>query len=301
MAITIGKIHTFSGHKDSIYTLTPYTDTQFFSSGADGMVVAWDLLRPGQGNLIAKVPASVYAIHFHPSKNILIIGQNFDGLHLIDMATKKTAGSLKLTKKEIFDIRADDEKLYIATGDGEFIVADWNLRVLDRQKLSDKSARAIAIGERFLAVGYSDQHIRTFDKVTGKLVHDFAAHALSVFTLVFDPEGKWLISGGRDAHLKRWDSGTFEPVEDISAHMYAINHITYSPDGQHFVTCSMDKSIKVWDSFTFKLKKVIDKARHAGHGTSVNKLIWMPYQDYLVSCSDDRTISVWDINFGESI
>ena len=59
----------------------------------------------------------------------------------------------------------------------------------------------------------------------------------------------------------------------------------------------MDKAIKVWDAKTFKLLKVIDKARHAGHGTSVNKLLWMNYKDTLVSCSDDRTISLWDINF----
>ena len=32
---------------------------------------------------------------------------------------------------------------------------------------------------------------------------------------------------------------------------------------------------------TFKLLKVIDKSRHAGHGTSVNKLLWTDYQDQL--------------------
>ncbi|MBV6643618.1 MAG: WD40 repeat domain-containing protein, partial [Cyclobacteriaceae bacterium] len=86
-------------------------------------------------------------------------------------------------------------------------------------------------------------------------------------------------------------------VEEIPAHMYAINHIHFRADGQYFVSCSMDKSIKVWDAHRFKLLKVIDKARHAGHGTSVNKLLWMPYNNWVVSCSDDRTISIWDVNF----
>jgi WD40 repeat protein len=107
-----------------------------------------------------------------------------------------------------------------------------------------------------------------------------------------------LLSAGRDARLKFWDiDREFKPVEEIVAHMYTINHITFSPDCQHFVTCSMDKSIKVWDAKTFKLLKVIDKARHAGHGTSVNKLLWLNHKETLVSCSDDRTISLWDINF----
>ena len=79
--------------------------------------------------------------------------------------------------------------------------------------------------------------------------------------------------------------------------MYAINHLVFSADGKHFVTCSMDKSIKVWDAETFHLLKVIDKARHAGHGTSVNKVLWTNFNNLLLSASDDRSISIWDINF----
>jgi WD40 repeat protein len=59
----------------------------------------------------------------------------------------------------------------------------------------------------------------------------------------------------------------------------------------------MDKSIKVWDTNELRLLKVIDKARHAGHGTSVNKLLWTSYNNQLLSASDDRTISVWHIIF----
>ena len=48
---------------------------------------------------------------------------------------------------------------------------------------------------------------------------------------------------------------------------------------------------------TFKLLKVIDKARHAGHGTSVNKLLWTGHEELLISAGDDRAISVWDLEF----
>jgi len=59
----------------------------------------------------------------------------------------------------------------------------------------------------------------------------------------------------------------------------------------------MDKSIKVWDAETFQLLKVIDKARHAGHGTSINKVLWTNFNNLLLSASDDRSISTWDIKF----
>jgi WD40 repeat protein len=63
----------------------------------------------------------------------------------------------------------------------------------------------------------------------------------------------------------------------------------------------MDKSIKVWDMAALKLLKVIDRSRHAGHGTSVNKVLWTNYDDQLLSASDDRTISVWKLNFENSL
>jgi WD40 repeat protein len=124
------------------------------------------------------------------------------------------------------------------------------------------------------------------------------AHANSVFTLQYTPDKKFLFSGSRDARLKMWDaSKDYEQAAEVVAHMYAINHIAFSRDSKHFVTCSMDKSIKVWDAEALRLLKVIDRSRHAGHGTSVNKVLWTSYHDQLLSASDDRTISVWNINF----
>jgi WD40 repeat protein len=83
----------------------------------------------------------------------------------------------------------------------------------------------------------------------------------------------------------------------VAAHLFAINHIAFSPSGEYFATASMDKSIKIWKADELKLLKVIDKGRHAGHGTSVNKLVWTDFKNQLVSASDDRTISVWNLTF----
>ena len=130
------------------------------------------------------------------------------------------------------------------------------------------------------------------------MLHEIEAHKISVFTVQYSPDQRYLISGSRDAHLKIWDpQHGYKLRESIVAHMFAINHLDFSPDGKHFVTCSMDKSIKVWDARTFQLLKVIDKARHAGHGTSINKVLWTDFNNLLLSASDDRSISIWDIKF----
>ena len=300
--VTVQKLHSFSGHRDCVYALQPAGDAGVFFSGAgDGMVVKWSQQNPEQGELIAKLPNSVYALHYHTQQGVLIAGHNYDGVHVIDPENKKEIGSLHFTKAAIFDIQSWKSNLYVASGDGMLWCVDIEkLQVTAKEKHSENNARTIAIhaerGE--LAVGYSDHFIRVFDLSTLALKHEWRGHANSVFTVRYSPDGNFLFSGSRDARLKVWDvKAGYLQVTEIVAHMYAINHIEFSPNGKHFVTCSMDKSIKVWDLGELKLLKVIDRTRHAGHGTSVNKLLWTSFQSQLVSASDDRSISAWNLIF----
>ncbi len=301
-AIQVSKLHTFVGHKDSIYTIEPLESMPYFFSGAgDGMVVKWDFNEPDQGQLVAKMQNSVYALQSIPERNQLVIGHNFQGIHVIDLKENKEIGSLALSNAAIFDIKYVSNKLLVGTGSGKVYIVDLDgLRILEVLETTHKSARCISLNADYneFAVGYSDHNIRVYDLSSHSLKFELAGHTNSVFTVGYHPQLPLLISAGRDAHIKAWDlKHSYQPHQDIAAHMYAINHLEFSPNGHHFVTCSMDKSIKVWDAQEFKLLKVIDKSRHAGHGTSVNKLYWSKYNQQLVSCSDDRTISVWDLKF----
>lgn len=301
-SIQVKKIKSLTGHKDALYTLEKFSGTKFFSAGGDGMVVLWDLEAMETGKMIGKVPASVYALSYNHDHELLVVGQNFNGIHLIDVDLKGERGSLAITESSIFDIQTNEQAIYAGCGSGELFKISWDLKVMKSVRNSMQSVRSIALHpeRRELAAGFSDHCIRIYDLDSLALKKEFKAHEISVFTLRYHPQLPLLISGSRDARLRVWDIDKgYELREEIVGHMYAINHVTFSPDQQHFVTCSMDKSIKVWDGWEFRLLKVIDKARHAGHATSVNKLLWMNYRNWLVSCSDDRTISVWDINFAE--
>jgi len=300
--IQVSKLHTLTGHRDCVYTVVPSADDAiFFSGSGDGMAVMWNLTDPETGAVVAKLPNSIYAMHHHQAINTLVVGHNYDGIHIIDWQNKVEVGSLQLTKAAIFDIASHGKNLWVATGDGEVIIVDGaKLNILHRFKASEKSARTIAINEQRgeVAVGFSDNHIRIFDLDTLRLKQAWAAHGNSVFTLQYTADKNFLMSGSRDARLKMWDASTkYSQAAEVVAHMYAINHLAFSRDNKHFVTCSMDKSIKVWDATALKLLKVIDRSRHAGHGTSVNRVLWTNYHDQLVSASDDRTLSVWNINF----
>ncbi|GAB3221969.1 WD40 repeat domain-containing protein [Algoriphagus aestuariicola] len=298
--IQVNKLHTLTGHNDCIYALVEGSDPRFFYTGAgDGMVVEWDLDQPEDGRLIARLPHSVYALAVDHERNQLIVGHNFEGIHVIDLTANKEIWSLKLTDQAIFDIKVYGSDILIGTGDGLLIVVDTVDRFVKKHvKLSSKSIRVMAIAteKKQLAIGLSDHSIKILD-----LMDDFqplaslTGHTNSVFALAYSPDETQLASGARDAQLKFWETENYTLTENVIAHMYAINFLSFKEDGKYLVTCSMDKSIKVWDAVNPKLLKVIDKARNAGHGTSINKVLWSTYSDDVVSVSDDRTISIWKI------
>lgn len=298
--IQVNKLHTLTGHNDCIYALTEGSDPRYFYTGAgDGMVVEWDLDQPKDGKLIAKLPHSIYALEVDRSRNLLIIGHNFEGIHVVDLNENKEIWSLKLTDQAIFDLKVYGNEIFVGTGDGLLIIVDMDAKAVKRHiKLSSKSIRVMAIAphRKQLALGLSDHSIKILDHAN--LFHpitNLVGHTNSVFALGYTPDEKTLISGGRDAHLKFWKTENYQLSENVVAHMYAINYLSYQEDGKYLVTCSMDKSMKIWDVADRKLLKVIDKARNAGHGTSINKVLWSTYSGQVISISDDRTISIWQI------
>ncbi|MBG8552658.1 WD40 repeat domain-containing protein [Hymenobacter guriensis] len=304
----VQKLATLSGHRDCVYALSGVADeAAIYSAGTDGFVVSWSLDDPTQdGELVARVENSVYALRYVPARRWLLIGHNFQGLQAIDLDARQLVHATALPPAAIFEILYDEtrQRVYVALGNGQLAVLHAaDLRLLQLISLSDKSLRCLSLhaGRGELAVGSSDTRVYVLDADSLAVKHTLAAGTNSIFTAAYSPDGRYLLTAGRDAHLRRWDVAAGY-AEDLSvvAHLFAINHLTFSPDGQLLATCSMDKSIKLWDADSLRLLRVVDCARHAGHGTSVNRLFWSARQNRLVSCSDDRSLVVWQISREDS-
>ena len=299
MTLQIRRLDTFGGHRDSVFALAGSAQAgHFFSAGADGQVADWNVARPDLGTLVARVPASVYALARDPQSGLLWVGQNYEGLQFIDPVQKTAVGSLQLTTGAIFDIQLYGQTAFVALADGVVVVIDVPTRAVRKHlKVSGKSARCVAVNpvEREVAVGYSDHQVRIFDLSTFDLKRTLTGPTNSVFTVAYSPDFRHLLAGGRDAHLRAWDvEAGYRPEADVVAHLYALNHLSYSPDGQWLATVSMDKTIKLWEADSLRLRKVIDRARHGGHSTSVNRVLWLS-GTLFATASDDRTVAVWEV------
>jgi WD40 repeat protein len=190
--------------------------------------------------------------------------------------------------------------VYAGTGDGILTkIRIPELIVVNRWQLGTKSIRSIKFSEKnnFFAIGSSDTTIRIWDIDKQAQTKVWEAHQNSVFSLKFSPDGMFLASVGRDANLKLWNiAEDFRVEKAVPAHNYGIHDVNFHPTEPYLATASMDKSVKIWHWPSLKLLKVLDKARHAGHGTSVNAVYWSLYKNQLITAGDDRKISVWQLD-----
>ena len=299
MNLLVEKIHTCTGHNAALYALAPgQSDRHFLSAGGDGWVVEWDLDDPETGKLVASVETQCFSLCSLLDRNHIVAGNMNGGIHWIDREFPDQTRNVQHHKKGVYDLLHIGQWLFSAGGDG--IITRWDAlhgRSVESLQLSHQSLRAISFSEKRgeIAVGASDQCIYFLDFETLAVKRVLKnAHAHSVFTLAYSPDGNGLLSGGRDAMLRVWDlENDCALRSEQPAHWYTINHLLFSPDGLLFATASRDRTIKIWDAQSYELLKVLDTLRFGAHTRSVNRLLWLP--DCLVSCGDDRLAMLWKI------
>ncbi len=293
---------TLTGHNGSVYALAVAEDT-LLSGGGDKIVASWNLINPGEGVLMAKVPEVIYSLYADGAKDRLLIGQAAGGIHVVSMHDQNEIRLLQYHSTPVFHIAVSKRHnvLFSLTGEGKLGVIDNETLSLNALlSVSEGKLRACALNEdeSLLVVGGADGALTIFSLPGMIPVKHWQAHTagFSVNAIAFSTDNKKLLTGSRDAHLNVFDvENDFTLIQSIPAHNYAIYSIVFSPDKMFFATGSRDKTIKIWDIENFNLLHRIDLEKNEGHKNSVNKLIWNDKTGQLISAGDDRNIMIWDL------
>ena len=160
---------------------------------------------------------------------------------------------------------------------------------------------AISPDGKLLAVAGQRGTLVLFDADSGKLLrrlegHDPQVDGGGVNSVVFDPRGRWLFSGGDDSRIIRWSLPDGNKLDEWHApdSIYALG---LSPDGEILASGGKDKLITLWIANNGKKIRVL-----AGHAESIaipNGLAFSPDGSRVASASYDKTARIWDWRRGK--
>lgn len=84
-----------------------------------------------------------------------------------------------------------------------------------------------------------------------KIVHTLEGHNDIIRSVVFSPNGKYLLSASVDKTAKLWDVES-EVLLLTLEQRDIVNSAVFSPNGRQIMTSSYDGSIRIWDFLPLK-------------------------------------------------
>ena len=156
-------------------------------------------------------------------------------------------------------------------------------------------------------------------------VFEFAGHTHVLFSAVFSPDGKQIVTASADQTARIWDVHSGKEVENrenfaasilfgdqgakvhairnptkelkkLEGHTLFLTSATFSPDGKKIVTSSADQTARIWDADSgMELQKL------EGHSLVVSSAVFSPDGKTIATAGYDQTVRIWDVDSGREL
>ncbi|KAF8433540.1 WD40-repeat-containing domain protein [Boletus edulis BED1] len=127
-------------------------------------------------------------------------------------------------------------------------------------------------------------------------IETFGGHSGIVWSVVFLPNGKGLVSASNDGSIRLWNLDN-TPEMILGSSNGAVFCLALFPDGKRLASGGLDRSVNVWD---VDVLAVVD-GPWKGHTSSVRYLDVSSDCRYLASGSFDHNVNIWDTKMGRIV
>jgi WD40 repeat protein len=146
-----------------------------------------------------------------------------------------------------------------------------------------------------LAGGDEDGHVYVWDASDGTPLLQLARHHGAVTSVAWNPDGRWLASGGGRELVVR-DAHSGECVRAWAGHPGVVSALTWAGSGELVVSGGSDGMLRWWEVHSGQCVRVQE-----AHQGVIRSLRSSPDGSRLASCGDDGAITIWDLQSSEHL
>jgi len=270
-------------------------------------------------------------INFSPDGKMILAAGNDKNIYILSSLDLKTIKILKGHNLGVSEVKfSSDQKIIYSISDDKTI-RSWAFLGLQEGELRrfDQTVYSASYSEEGDKILSATQDMAVLWGLDGRNIQTFSGHKDQVFSAVFSPDYKYVLTSGSDstARVYKMDgknililkhkSQVFKAIytpngkfiltacQDGNAYIWTIDGVkktiiksgqdlvystAISPDGKTIITAGADNTVKIWN-FEGELKKTLKI-----HKDIVMDVAISPNGKYFASCSRDNTAIIWKLD-----
>lgn len=301
---------TLRRHKGGLNCLTFSPDGKTLASGGEGEFIrgedgnfrrdngvfhVWDAVKGKRKHRFSGEDMfDIRSVAFSPDSSLLVGGDQFGQIHLVDPNTGKYIKKLEGHSKEIVAISFSADMRTFASGSKDGTLRIWEVVSGESKQTFEGFFDEVigfdvsADGKTILMGGSGPTCL--WDVASGKREKTFTESSYAG-NIAFIPGGKFILPWTNAKFL--YDRNTGERAAHFLGIGSSAASVGFSPDGKKIVTGNDDGTVLLFD---VERRNYKGQVTLAAHQRRVVSLAYSPDGKTIVSASADKTIKLWDAN-----